>query len=298
MDKKYGNASFRKNYNRARLEKNYERVKKGIAKLLDKEINDDFTKEIKTSRISRLEKKKDYLEKLQKELETYLDEKFGITVAVQTTQSGDIPDDLFSIVDKSIEITGKNHENALADCGFASYETLEKMETKREENFYVPDKLFDSSQKEPEDGAKINAEQFKKKDDGEYYCPDDKKMVKKQINHSEDGHYTIVYECKDCENCKLKKRCTTGKARTITIDSREPYREKMRKKLKSDKGREIYMKRQWMVEPGHGDDQKNKGWKQHLLRGKAKASLEFLLVRIGSNFGKIIRYKGKEALAM
>ena len=72
----------------------------------------------------------------------------------------------------------------------------------------------------------------------------------------------------------------------------------MRDKLRSDKGREIYTKRQWIVEAGHGDDQHNKGWRQHLLRGKAKAGLEFVLVRIGSNLGKIARYRAREVLAM
>jgi len=148
------NASFKKNYNRDRLEKALKRAKNGISKLLDKEINDDFTKNIKETRISRLEKKKFELEKLQKELESILDEKaslnktdkdakimkhkdrriipsynhqsavdekYGITVAVQTTQSNDSPEDLFSIVDKSKENSCKSHENVLADCGFADY---------------------------------------------------------------------------------------------------------------------------------------------------------------------------------
>ena len=72
----------------------------------------------------------------------------------------------------------------------------------------------------------------------------------------------------------------------------------MREKLRTDKGREIYMKRQGIVEAGHGNDQHNKGWRQHLLRGKAKAALEFMLIRIGSNLGKIARYRRTELLAM
>ena len=59
----------------------------------------------------------------------------------------------------------------------------------------------------------------------------------------------------------------------------------MREKLKSKKGRETYMKRQGFIEPVHGDDQKNKGWKQHHLRGAAKAAMEFVLMRISTNLG-------------
>ena len=72
----------------------------------------------------------------------------------------------------------------------------------------------------------------------------------------------------------------------------------MREKLRSDKGREVYMRRQGIVEPVNGDDQKNRGWGQHHLRGKVKASLEFMLIRITSNLGKIIKYKAQELLAM
>jgi len=52
------------------------------------------------------------------------------------------------------------------------------------------------------------------------------------------------------------------------------------------------------VEPLHGHDQKNLGWRQHYLRGLAKAALEFLLVRMARNIGKIARYKARELLAM
>ena len=58
------------------------------------------------------------------------------------------------------------------------------------------------------------------------------------------------------------------------------------------------MKRQGIVESTHGDDQKNKGWRQHHLRGKAKAALEFMLIRIGSNMGKIARYRAEEFMQM
>lgn len=325
------NASFKKNYNRDRLEKALKRIKNGITKLLEKEINDDFTQDIKETRISRLEKKKYELEKLQKELESILDEKAsinqtdkdakimkhkdrrivpsynhqsavdekcGITAAVQTTQGNDMPDDLFSIVDNSKENSGKKHKNVLADCGFADYESLEKMETKREEDFYVPDRLFESSKKNNDKDGKIRSDQFELREDGSYYCPNNKLMIEKRVNSFEDGHNTTIYECKECDNCPFKKRCTNGNARTITIDSREIYRRQMRERLESDKGREIYMKRQYIVEAGHGNDQKNKGWKQHYLRGLEKASLEFMFIRIGSNLSKIVKFRSKEILAM
>jgi hypothetical protein len=72
----------------------------------------------------------------------------------------------------------------------------------------------------------------------------------------------------------------------------------MKEKLRSDRGRETYMKRQGSVEPVHGDDQQNKGWRQHHQRGAAKAALEFMLVRIATNLGKIARYRAMRLMAI
>jgi len=58
------------------------------------------------------------------------------------------------------------------------------------------------------------------------------------------------------------------------------------------------MKRQGIAEPLHGDDQKNRGWRQHHLRGLSKASLESVLIRIATNLGKIVRYRAAEIMAL
>jgi transposase len=325
------NANFRKSYNKNRLKKTLEKTKTGIEKLLSKEINDDFTEEIKNKRLLKLNKKQKELDELQKELELILDENtnlnqtdkdakilkhkdrtsspsynhqsavddsYGVTAAVQTRQKSDCSDDLFSILEKAEENTGKKHENVLADSGFSDYEALEKMEKEHQQNFFVPDKHLESSERDNKDKNKFNAEKFKLSADGNYHCPAGKIMYEKRKNCFADGHFTTVYECRECENCSLKNRCTSAKFRTIHIDSRQKYRNIMRKKLKTDKGREIYMKRQHVAEAGHGNDQKNMGWRQHYLRGLSKASLEFMLLRIGSNISKIIKYKADKVLAM
>ncbi len=81
------------------------------------------------------------------------------------------------------------------------------------------------------------------------------------------------------------------------IDAGERCGDLMRKKLSREGGRGAYMRRQGLAEPLHGDDQKNRGWKQHHLRGLAKAKGEFLLMRIATNLGKIAKYRGAEILA-
>jgi len=119
-----------------------------------------------------------------------------------------------------------------------------------------------------------------------------------KAERQQESHTVRIYAGTACEGCLLRENCTTASQRTLNVDSREPLCEQMREKLRTDRGREIYMKRQGIVEAGHGDDQHNKGWQQHLLRGKAKAALEFMLVRIGSNLSKIATHKPMELLAL
>jgi transposase len=325
-----GNANYKKSYNKERLKKAYDRIKKGLEKLLQKEINEEFTEEKKDKRIERLEKQRGKLENLKAVLDiiqdekavvnqtdsdaqimkhkdrkivpsynqqSAVDEKYGVTVSVNTATNNDMPDDLFTLVDKAKEITGKEHENILGDCGFCDYGALKKMETERTEEFYVPDRRFETAEHDSGKKGKFDISHFKADKNGNYKCPKEKGMEIKQVISYDDGHTVTIHECRDCENCETKCDCTKGKSRTIAVDSREIYRTKMREKLRSEKGREIYMKRQGIIEPAHGNDQKNRNWKQHHLRGLKKAELEFILIRIGSNLSKIIKYKASQMLA-
>ncbi len=324
------NASFRKSKNLKGLEKEYRKVRGGIKKLVEKEVSEDFPLEVQQKRLGRLEEKAAELEEFQKELEALGDEekrlnmsdedapvmrhkdgrslssynhqsatdsKYGVVCAVGTTQNSDQPGDLLPLVDKAKENTGGEHKQVVADSGFADYEVLEKVEEERSEDFYLPDRRYEASQKKPGEKGKLSKEQFERKEDGSIVCPAGHVMEYKRTTNYEDGHQMHDYEGTLCKSCALHDRCTKRKTRIITIDSREKYRDSMREKLSSERGREVYMKRQGLAEPLHGDDQRNKGWKQHHLRGLEKAAGEFLLIRIATNLGKMIRYRSPEILS-
>lgn len=147
-EKIQANASYRNSKNLKGIKKEYEKVKKGMRKLLKKEVNEYFTEGTKGKRLNRLAKKLEKLETFAEELKKLNDEekrinmvdsdapimthkdgqklpsyshqsardgKSGVVTAVQTTQNNDLPEDLIPIVDKSIENTGGKHENITAD---------------------------------------------------------------------------------------------------------------------------------------------------------------------------------------
>jgi hypothetical protein len=323
----HANANFRKSKNLKGLKKEYEKVKMGIEKLLSKEVDEYFPEGTKEKRVGRLSKKLEELGEFQKELEALEDEKkrlnmtdadapvmnhkdgtskpsynhqsatdgkYGVVTAAQTTQASDRPEDLLEMVDASIENTGGEHEEVSADCGFCDYNILKEAEEERDEEFYVPDRMFENSKKDASEKKRYGHEDFTKDDEGNYICPAGHAMEYVGVVKNGQGAEVEKYIGTGCEECPLKEKCTKGKQRSLHIDLRERYREKMREKLSSDKGREIYMKRQGLVEPLHGDDQKNNGWIQHHLRGLEKATGEFLLIRIATNLAKIIKYKSDE----
>ena len=226
-----------------------------------------------------------------------VDDKYQITVAVNSKASTDAGNDLLLLIDKSKENTGKTFENVSSDSGFCDYDTLQEVIENRDENILLPDKRYEATINEDTAKGKYDGAKFERTENGGLVCPNGEELeVKQQIN--EDGHTKTVYTGKNCQACQNHDECTKAKNRTVTIDSREKYRDIMRDRLQSEKGRNIYKNRKWIVECPHGNDQKNMGWIQHHLRGLAKASLEFSLIRISSNIGKIAKYKSNEILAM
>ena len=326
----HANANFKKSKNLKGLRNEYEKVKAGLEKLLNREINEYVSQETVDKRAATLANKLEKLSEFQKQLEALKDEekrvnmtdedaqvmkhkdgtskpsynhqsavdgKYGVTTAVRTTQSGDCPEDIELIVDASNANTGGSHEAVSADSGFCSYEMLENIEERAEE-FYVPDQRFEESKKDPEEKKKYSTEDFHCDEDGNYTCPAGHPMRFVGTFDGAEGSRLNRYVGTACADCPMKGKCTKAPVRRLQVDTREPYRRKMREKLRSDEGREVYMKRQGLVEPSHGDDQKNRKWNQHHLRGIEKATVEFVLIRIAANLGKIIKFKTDELLAM
>ena len=104
-----------------------------------------------------------------------------------------------------------------------------------------------------------------------------------------------IYKGIVCGNCPVREDCTKGKARTITQETREPLREKIRQRLDTPEGKAIYKKRMVSIEPVWGDMKFNKGFRAFRMRSKAKVNAEFMLLCIAHNIGKIHKLKAGES---
>jgi hypothetical protein len=326
------NANFTKTMNRERWKKKVSRVEKGMKNLLEQEISEEVSEEVKEKRLEKLEKQKRQLEELEKQLgedeeetsinmsdpdantmnhkdgrkqpsynhQSAVDGKLGVTVGVRTqTDAFDRGEHLFPLVDEANRNTGGNYTNVVADSGFCDFKRLEEAEEKREETYYLRDKEYEKKKNKSEKRGKYGRSHFRITDTLEVFCPEGYPMKYHNTQKRNDGEEVLIFEGTQCETCRGKDTCTgsTSGKRRISVDQREKYRRRMQERLKSDHGREMYMRRQGVVEPVQGDDQKNRGWKQHHLRGKAKAAFEFMLIRTATNLRKICDYRAEEVLA-
>ena len=158
-----------------------------------------------------------------------MDAKYGVTTAVRTTLWSDRAEDLEELVNASNANTGGSPTEVSADSGFCSYDMLVNIE-KRTEEFYVPDKRFEESKKDPQEKRKYDPEDFPCDEEGNYTCPADHPMRYVGTFDGVEGSRVNRYVGTACEDCPMKGKCTKALVRTLQIDTREPYRRKMREK--------------------------------------------------------------------
>ena len=69
-----------------------------------------------------------------------------------------------------------------------------------------------------------------------YICPEGKELKRWAEQKREGKPPLLLYRGESCRECPVRERCTTGKARIVSRDGREPLLEAMRQKLRTDEG--------------------------------------------------------------
>ncbi len=103
----------------------------------------------------------------------------------------------------------------------------------------------------------------------------------------------------DCMSCPYKEKCLQGArscARTVALfNRRDPlhqksYTERMIEKLDTEKGRYLYSRRTGIVEPVFANIRNCFGFTWFTLRTKAKVDIQWKLISMVHNIGKLFRY--------
>jgi transposase len=127
-----------------------------------------------------------------------------------------------------------------------------------------------------------------------YFCP-----MGRTLDYVEDKKYSRsgsrgtyrVYECALCAGCPLAGRCLAKKAsvRRVCRDEHESIRERMRRRLKSESGKEQYKHRSHVAETPFAFLKSAMGLRQFLHRGMEKVDNELRWAATAYNLKRLIR---------
>lgn len=98
--------------------------------------------------------------------------------------------------------------------------------------------------------------------------------------------------CVSCAGCAHAKLCCTNsdKGRLVSRDQYEEHRERLRRRMGTETGREIYKRRKHTVEPRIGHIKHNLGVRRFLRRGIEKVKTEWIMVCTAVNLGILLRH--------
>jgi transposase len=193
-----------------------------------------------------------------------------------------------------------------ADTGFANESNMEYLHTE-EINGYIPDNQFRSrdpkfdkqkdkykrpSRAKPGSTVIIPASEFIFDPiHMNCTCPAGNTLHSEHTMTDKSGNEKVHFRGRvsDCRDCELKSKCmrnptaadeVNGRGRQVSFilnKTGSPYTDWMKKRVDSQKGKQIYSHRMSVVEPVFGNITSNKGLKRFTLRGKTKVNAQWKL---------------------
>jgi len=200
-----------------------------------------------------------------------VDKKKGLILSVDVVSENNDLNQFASQINKANHTLGKKCEVAVADCGYASTDDLEKIDN-QEIKVIVPSQR-QVTKKEPSLFAK---ERFTYSDDY-YICPQGHKLTPYRLNKENNRVYKISDKkiCLTCSHYGICTKSPTG--RTISRLLKEEVRQKLEAQYNEPSSQEIYKLRKEKVELPFGHIKQNLKFDSFLLRGlkgvKAEASI-------------------------
>lgn len=331
------NASVRRSLGKDELEREIERIKSEVKEMIriseaiDKEEDEEYgdsdgsemPKELedKAYRLKRIQEAQELLKKenlnkinltdpearLMKNKQHRIEPSYNVQIAVDaqdqiivaadvSQQSADCQG-LRTLLQQARNTLGRYPDQVSADAGYFSYDNLEYAYSvgidafipdnmlRRLENATTSEKCYDRSNFQYEASKDI------------YICPEGKPL-KRYSKTKYKEKPIVLYRGKLCGDCKVREKCTHAQSRFIWHDKRETFVSRMRQKLQTAHGRQVYLKRMYTVEPVFGDMKWNRGKFATNLRGLARVSADFLLMCLAHNIRKLVKRVHANNLSM
>lgn len=196
------------------------------------------------------------------------------------------------LMEKFNQTYGHYPKYPVADAGYGSYNNYIYCEEHGMEKFMK----FTMFEKETKDKKYHNdpyrAANFKRNEQGELLCPNDKKFVFKYNKHvyrNKYGRTEEIYECEDCEGCPYRKECSKKASgyRTASFNRElTSMHKEVINNLESIHGALLCMNRSIQSEGTFGIIKWNRSYKRLFRRRIKGAILELTLISCGYNLYK------------
>lgn len=247
----------------------------------------------------------------------------GVIVAADVNDHPDDQGQLMGMIDKVEESCGQKPDKVSADSGYNNGGTLKALEENEVEG-YLPDANSSSFGKPcertqealrkveagetlteedwaalPRVGGQIGAECFVYNEAADAFrCPagetlpftrnDLKTRKYGKVNSKRYGACTACKACAHHEDCCARSK----QGRTLIRDEFEPYRERLRERMKTAEGEACYSKRRHTVEPRFGHIKRNFGIRRFMRRGLEAVTTEWYLICAVVNLQILMKHWG------
>lgn len=194
---------------------------------------------------------------------------------------------------------GLQSDTVVADAGYGSEQNYSYLENHQVEAF-VKYNYFHKEQKSRfKKNAFLPSNMFYNRTNNYYVCPMGQHLkFCGEVNKKSDLGYTYKvsqYQATNCQGCPLRGMCHKAKgARMIEVNHNlNRLKKKARENLMSEEGLLHRSKRPIEPEAVFGQLKANKGFNRFKLRGLKKVEIEFGLLAIAHNLGKLAKIMGK-----
>lgn len=239
-----------------------------------------------------------------------VDGKAGVILHAEAFGSGQEHDLLSPMVEgvkKNLGVAGLDPEavkraRLVADTNYHTETNCLLLEAEGIEG-YIPDSRFRSrdprfataAQHRPERKRKYGIQDFRYDADRDrYVCPAGKGLRLEKRAAKKKGGYTMreyAARAEDCADCALRSSClrreTVKQRRLSTVTENVRATRRMQDRIDTPEGREIYSKRMGVVEPIFANITFNKRMNRITLRGKVKATIQWMLYAIVHNLERV-----------
>ena len=267
---------FKKIISEYRRVKDKNEIKKKISSIKEEISKDEKLKKASlTDPESRMMQNKQRVRELSYNAQLSVD-KNQIIVASNVCQDGHDAHQLIPQVEevkKNLELKGT--EKFSADCGYSDVENIKYAEDYRVD-LYVPSRA--QAQKFDGKDQTLNHDKYEYDEEKDEIVVEGIRFYRRgSYQHKNGKKITTFY------NKELKRK------KDVPMEFRSRLR--MRDKMETDEGREIYRWRKITVEPVIGQIKENFGFRQFCLRGLDGARIEINIVSIVHNLKKIWKHR-------